>query len=409
MGKLLNYLNTSLLQKKTSKRFTVSKRDLAILTHLSKYVEDNETCVSLMQILIQMLVSKNRMSSDESTLYMIETLSNLFIKLDEPEDFIIKIAPLFGTIEDISARKLLCSILTDIGKRKQQFKDLAVYINDLNAWSRRWIEQPDYEKRVNAKKTLATKLSEGSVDLELGVLIVYNCFYILRYDNDLGLRVNAAELLKQASTTLVLKFLEEDKKKMDYFVDKVLFDAIQVSIKSSNETLKNESILLLGELADKCKTAHSMLIDLNILTDPDTEADFFQNITHLQVFKHGEALLRFASIAKNKHQFKAQTYNYFMVPLVTAYLCNETYADKHNLINAAMEALSVICRQLPWPKYEILLRIYLSKLRNAHTNQKQCVRIIMAILDAFHFGCDPEMDEDEDLEPSPKKFKEGKC
>lgn len=400
------YLNTSLLEKNNSKKFTVSKRDLSILSHLSKYVEENDTCFSLLQILIQILVSKNKITSDESTLYIIQTLSNLFAKLDEPEVFIVKIAPLFETIEDISSRKLLCSILTNIGKKLPQFKELAVLVNDLNAWNRKWIEQPDYEKRINTMAALKSKLTEGTVELELGVLVIYNCFYFLRFDKDMGLRVNTGELLKQASTTLVLKYFAEDKKKMDFLIDKVLFDSVQTSLKSSNDNLRNESVLLLGELAHKCKEVHPILLDLSMLTDPDTEVDFFENLTHLQVFKHGKALSRFAAVAKSKHQFQTQTYNYFLLPIVTSYLCNETYADKHTLIDATMEALSVISRQLPWPKYEVLLKNYLRKLRTLHTHQKQCVRIIMAILDAFHFGCEPELDKDENYEPCNKKIKE---
>lgn len=374
---------------------------------MSKYVEENDTCVSMLQILIQILVSKNKTTSDESTLYIIQTISNLFAKLDNPEVFITKIAPLFETIENISSRKLLCSILTNIGEKKSEFTDLAVSINDLNAWNRKWIEQPDYDKRISAISTLKTKLTEGSIDLDLGVLIVYNCFYFLRFDKDRGLAVNTVELLQQASTELVLKFFKEDKKKMDFFIDRVLFDSIQCSLKSSNDDLRRECILLLGELAHKCTSAHPMLLDLNALADPDEENDFFKNLTDLQVFKHGKALSRFASIAKRQHQFQTQTYNCFMVPIVTSYLCNDTYAGKHTLMDATMEALSVICKQLPWPKYEPLLKNYLRKLRTLQTHQKQCVRIIMAILDAFHFGCDPETNEKEDLEPCHKKFKEG--
>jgi len=44
-----------------------------------------------------------------------------------------------------------------------------------------------------------------------------------------------------------------------------------------------------------------------------------------------------------------------------------------------------VCRLLPWRQYETSLRFYLAKLRYKVDFQKQLVRTVVAILDAFHF------------------------
>ena len=44
-----------------------------------------------------------------------------------------------------------------------------------------------------------------------------------------------------------------------------------------------------------------------------------------------------------------------------------------------------MCRLLPWHQYETSLRFYLAKLRYQVDFQKQLVRTVVAILDAFHF------------------------
>lgn len=47
--------------------------------------------------------------------------------------------------------------------------------------------------------------------------------------------------------------------------------------------------------------------------------------------------------------------------------------------------MGIVARLLPWHQYEALLRYYLGKLRASSLYQKQLVRIVMNILDAFHF------------------------
>lgn len=41
--------------------------------------------------------------------------------------------------------------------------------------------------------------------------------------------------------------------------------------------------------------------------------------------------------------------------------------------------------QLPWPQYEAVLRIHLARLPRLLDYQKQLVRTVIAVLDAFHF------------------------
>lgn len=51
-----------------------------------------------------------------------------------------------------------------------------------------------------------------------------------------------------------------------------------------------------------------------------------------------------------------------------------------------MQTVGTVCRLLPWHQYETILRFYLAKLRYHSDYQKQLVRTVVAILDAFHFN-----------------------
>jgi len=51
-----------------------------------------------------------------------------------------------------------------------------------------------------------------------------------------------------------------------------------------------------------------------------------------------------------------------------------------------LQTVGTVCRLLPWHQYEMILRFYLTKLRYQSDFQKQLVRTVVAVLDAFHFN-----------------------
>jgi U3 small nucleolar RNA-associated protein 20 len=68
---------------------------------------------------------------------------------------------------------------------------------------------------------------------------------------------------------------------------------------------------------------------------------------------------------------------------------------------------------LPWPEYEAILRFHLGRLPRMFDYQKQLVRTVIAVLDAFHFNLDalekkPSQPEAEMAasEPEPKEIEE---
>ncbi|XP_055858759.1 small subunit processome component 20 homolog [Episyrphus balteatus] len=383
-------MNFSSGGKNSRRRTNLDKRDLNILSLLTQHVDDTETCDSLLQLLLPILISKSQTStSEEVVCQVITTLSNLIKKLDQPESYLRKIAPLFEQVQEVSARKMLCQLLIDIGKRKDaSTKETGYIIRALNAWDKRWVEQPDYDKRLDALKAITVKLEDESigVDLDLGVLVIYNCFHFIKYDKDMGLRDNASEHLRVLVPKLIKKY-ESSRKDIDYLVGDILLNLIRRAIRDANENVHNEGIRLLGEMVRQCSSAHQVLADMKDLADAqDPEVDFFENMTHLQSHRHGRALLKFCTLAKTMTVAPNQrTLTQFIMPLASRYLLNEKHAGKHTLVDAAIEALGTVCQLLPWQHYQGVLKLYLQKMRTTQEHQKHCVRIVVRILDAFHF------------------------
>jgi len=50
-----------------------------------------------------------------------------------------------------------------------------------------------------------------------------------------------------------------------------------------------------------------------------------------------------------------------------------------------MQAVGSVCSMLPWAEYEAVLRYHLARLPRMYDYQKQLVRTVIAVLDAYHF------------------------
>ncbi|XP_062128311.1 small subunit processome component 20 homolog [Drosophila sulfurigaster albostrigata] len=404
---VLQLMQASWKQKKSGKQ-SLDKRELNILSLLTVHVQQPETCETLLQLLLPIFIKQaaNANASPETVLQLIQTLANLSQRVPAPHQYVRQLAPLFEQVHALPARKLLCELLAEMAKRlhkqaklEQQLQPAAEQLREwarivllLNAWDKRWLEQPDYDKRLQALNELKQQLEQPKeqvvIDLELGLLVTYNCFYMLRHVSDLGMRVNIGELLKLLLPHLTRQLKQEQ---LHHWLEDCLLPLLQRCLRDErHEHARSEAIGLLGELARQCPQVHDVLRDLAPLTDQhDLEVDFFENMLHLQTQRHGRGLQRLVNIAGGASWRAtppcARSLTQFLLPLATRYLLSEKHSGKHTLVDAAIEAVGVMCELLPWQHYQAVLRHYLQRLRHSHSQQKQCVRLVVRVLDAFHF------------------------
>ncbi|KAH8269515.1 hypothetical protein KR018_004754 [Drosophila ironensis] len=400
---ILQYLQNSWRQKKASK-MSMDKLQLHILTLITSYVKEPATCELLLQVVLPIFTKQVTVADHETVVQLVTTLSNLLERVERPQDYVRTLAPLFEQVHVLPARKLLCDILANMAKRlhneaktnlelretAEELREWTRIILLLNAWDKRWLEQPDYDKRLGAVSELKTLVAkeDNKLDLQLGVLVVYNCFYLLRHDSDLGMRVNIEELLKLLLPRITVKL--EAKEDIHFWLEDTVLPLLQRCMRDDkHDNARSAAIGLLGELAGQCPSSHEVLKDLAPLTDKhDHDVDFFENILHLQTQRHGRALQRLVNISNGCWRTSppcARTLTQYLMPLATRYLLSEKHSGRPTLIDTAIEAVGVMCEMLPWTQYHAVLRYYLKKLRYAQGQQKQCVRLVVRILDAFHF------------------------
>ena len=370
----------------------INKLELVILSRISEFVKDADACDMLLTLILPILAKKAVAEEGEETIIeLITTVMNLVKQVKKPTTHIRTILPLLGTVSAIPARKLLLELYkTIVEKSSNDCREILMknyeLISALNAWDRRWLDQPDFQRRLNAFSEINNATEKNEITLEFGIGIIHNCYYILKNEADLALRDNAGQCLKFLGSKLaqVHKGNTADRR---YLMDHTIFPLIKRGITSKVEVVRLQSISFLGHLAMECSDIHPVLRDLSVLTNKaDPEVDFFENMQHLQLHRRGRAFLKFCNIAKTlKKPFNPRTLTQFILPFTSSYLCNATFMHKNSLIDAAIETVGTVCRLLPWHQYEIILKHYLEKLRHSIEFQKQLVRIIVSILDSFHF------------------------
>lgn len=71
----------------------------------------------------------------------------------------------------------ICIVLICFRKEKGLNAKL---LEDLNAWNAKWLDQPDFDRRLDAFKEIQKMNSLGQITVEQGVIIIYTCFHFVR-------------------------------------------------------------------------------------------------------------------------------------------------------------------------------------------------------------------------------------
>ncbi|KAK4873532.1 hypothetical protein RN001_015561 [Aquatica leii] len=375
------------LQRKLVGKFkSLNQKEIFILSRISELVWEPQISDEVLELLFP-LISKKCGEGEDVVMKYVTTVSNLLQNISKPEKHLEQLSPLFAEISYVPCRKILCKALGNMATLSENNKKLSELVTRLNAWDVKWVDQPNFEQRLGAFKEVQTLVTNGELDLTLGVFLIHNCWYMISCETDLSLKENAAYCWKSVSVDLVKRFANSPKE-LNYVLNDVLFELIRKGLKSKIEDVRNECILLLGHLSRECVSAHVIFRDFNRLCNKaDVEVDFFENIVHLQMHRHERALLKFCQVFKDKSNVPphSRTLTQFVIPLISVYLCNEKYAENNKLVNAVVKVLHTVCKLLPWHQYEGVLKFYLSKLHRSADYQKQLVKILVAILDAFHF------------------------
>ena len=126
-----------------------SRTELTILSRISEFAKDSKTCDTLLTLVLPVLNRKCD-DSEEVVIQLLTSVTNLIKSVENPEIHLRPVHHLLAHITTVPARKMLMQLLNEIVRNNEALKKSQAILIELNAYDRRWIDQPDFERRLNA-------------------------------------------------------------------------------------------------------------------------------------------------------------------------------------------------------------------------------------------------------------------
>ncbi|KAL7419756.1 U3 snoRNP protein [Cryptotrichosporon argae] len=263
---------------------------------------------------------------------------------------------------------------------------LADVVADLNAFSARRIDEPDFDRRLTA----FAQINDGAIvpaSAREWLPIVRSAFFFLQEPEELSIRTSASATLQRYITATAA----------DGPAD-FLLPSLRKVLRSRLELVRNECLLVLSHAVRTLDT--EVFREMRPLLAEDDEANVFVNIGHIQVHRRARALRRLRDVLAESPVREATVATVF-IPLLEHILAGSTDVTDHHLVNEAVTTIGALARLLGWNKYAALVMRLLRLGGNKTPQQKLYIRAISAIIDNFHHLDDEARDEeaeDDDVE-----------
>ncbi|XP_066264950.1 small subunit processome component 20 homolog [Branchiostoma lanceolatum] len=355
--------------------------ELNILSRISAYVEDPQQSAMLVGMLLPYL-RRPAITDYNAQVDILVTVGNLVRQVPDPKACWEQLATMLSSLEGREPRGELCKVFAAVAERDPTVKEIATVIHDLNTWDRKRVEEPDYDTRLSAFKSVNQAMKDWvALDTTFALPVIHNCFHIVLRIEDFSLRSNASYCMTQ-----VLQKMEDASSSQEEYkkvVQGTILPLVRKGLWSRSESVHQESISLLAAVV-RTFSSRQYFQGLAQLMDEDVEKDFYQNITHIQHHRRSRALRRLINVCQTGG-INPSILQSFILP-ITSFILNDPQLVKVDFLqHEVVQAVGAMAACLPWRGYLSLLLYYLNRLTQKLEGQKTNIKLIVAVLDAFHF------------------------
>ena len=414
--KLLECLATAIERSKDVAAVSnvLGHRQISILSDLAPHLSDANQASILLTLFSPLLKKPQKVVPETVKANMIIIISNLFPLISDLRNpaslsfnkSLTLLSQLMQSIRTRTARSALISAFRKLVEVDSSLSAISNLIADLNAYSTRRVDEPDFDRRISAFTQLDGDLSRN-LSLAQWIPILYNMLYFIQDAEELALRTNSATALR-IFIDIVSKTSDSEWKGI---LMKNVYPGLKNGLRSKHELVRAEILTVIAHAVTVCRSIPAFQEMQILLADGDEEVNFFNNIHHVQVHRRIRALRRFGEWC-GEGQLKSSTLSDVFLPLIGNYI-GATDSIDHHLVTEAINTTGRIARYLAWGAYNNLVHQYLRLLKRKDSSERVCVRTIVAILDSFHFNMDESVaaegntEENADVgEPDTKQVQE---
>lgn len=374
---------------KISKDLMVRKQ-IWILSEMSDMADNLEQLERLTQLLVPFL-HKPEILVPESTkcdiLSLLKAslprLPSLKIEDARIEDslYFNSLSRLFESLSNRISRQILTEVFSVFVQYDPKFLRIFNLIESLNSYSIDKIEEPDWKRRFDAFNNINEEIYAELSHFEWKPLL-HNLLFFINDKDEQVIRSSATNSLKTFVNHVSLS--QDTENVLMGLLIHVVYSAVKKGIKSHHEVVRAEFVEVLASLVKNFRN-HELFSDMVcLLSSGDEEANFFNNIYHIQHHRRSRALRKLNSHIING-EIKSSLLNNIFLPMASNFVFELDRSLDHNLLTESINTIGCISGRLSWNQYNNLLKQYFRAIPRKLDLTKTLIRVITTILDNFHW------------------------
>ena len=410
--KLLESLATAVERSKdvAAASNLLGHRQISILSELAPHLSDAKQASILLNLFSPLLKKPPKVVPEAVKANMIGIISNIFPLIPDLQDpaspsfhkTFMLLSQLMQSLRTRPVRSALITAYRKLVEVDSSLSPLSSMIDDLNAYSTRRVDEPDFDRRISAFTQLDGDLSR-TFTITQWIPILYNMLHFIQDAEELALRTNSATVLR----TFIDIVSKTSDGEWEGILMKNVYPGLKNGLRSKHESVRAEILAVIAHAVTVCRDIPAFQEMRILLADGDEEVNFFNNIHHIQIHRRIRALRRFGEWC-GEGQLRKSTLADVFLPLIGNYIGAYDSVD-HHLVTEAINTTGSVARCLAWGAYNNLIHQYLRLVKQKDASERVYVRTIVAILDNFHFNMDESVvvegdaDENADAEESDAK------
>ncbi|KAI9623579.1 hypothetical protein KEM48_009474 [Puccinia striiformis f. sp. tritici PST-130] len=347
---------------------SISRQQIVLLSSLAPYITDTTHSERFCELILPLLLKNQVIVPEHIQADLLHLLAGFLSTAPRvaasPSCFNI-LSKLLGSVMSRKGRISLVGAVDSICHHSNHSISPRVIklLQDLNSFSTKRIDEPDFEKRLNAFSQLENSDSGSGSTLtpkEWELLIQHSLFQI-RDPDELSLRGSAASAL--------CHFLALAESNQDVGVQTTLkstmLPGLKKVLRSKLEIIRQEVLTVFACAVAKQFPAISELEEMRCLI---------------------RALRRLGDEAEAGRLSSKGLLDIFLPLLVHIFLPADLTRTDPDLANEAIRTIGRITKVLNWSAYNAVLQFYVKLIHKPTTVNKITVRVVVSIMKSFHFN-----------------------
>ena len=374
-----------LLRRSPSKELLASSIELVSM--LAPILEGSSEIMNLLEICAFLLDQPSQRVKPKSKGELLQIMQHFIPSINAPlpaglQDHIFTTtSSLFGYFRDRENRSILSQVMSVLAQKDLELQDVAQLCTELNAFSTRKIDEPDFGRRLEAFNII-NEMKFSMFTAKQWRPLLYNMLYYVKDREELAIRSNASFALRRFVETKVVT-LDNSERDSRYLAKLVLLPALRNGASETSELVRAEYLSIMAHLV-RCNPQWQEVNDMSVLlVNDDEEASFFGNILHIQQHRRLRALRRLATEAK-QGVLRSANVAHFFIPLIEHFIFDKAEDENaHNLSAETVVTIGALASSLEWPQFRAMFRRFTSYIQSRPDIEKTVIRLLGEVIDAF--------------------------